>query len=432
MSSTNTDVSVHFTYPTLDKIHGEPSYESLKTIKQQLKANAQSLGPQTNYGYLGLVLSPQEFQQISNVAFTRPTDPGHLNIPAFTPAHEALIRQSRHAEEKNRFRECNLVEQALKRQLVAALDEEYVRPFKNVLTNNVTVDIPYMLERLFSTYGKVTPDQLRRAEERVNTYVWRANDAPDVLYNMIEELVFISEAANLPKTNNQIVNYGLEAIRKTGEYERALMSWYEKAEGDQTWSNFKTHFTEAQNQLRRVRGSTMHNTPFHQANLALQEEVRNDFQRMRDEVVNSLNMIAQDFNRDEEQQPPTTSNQAATFEASMNAATVQNQAIMQALGTLTSQMNNMETRINSMNAAGNGGGNGGNNAPPNDNNNRGPYRGRRIITHYCWSHGACGHPGRTCRNPKPGHKNEATFANRMGGSNYYCRQVMDNQEANGT
>ena len=34
------------------------------------------------------------------------------------------------------------------------------------------------------------------------------------------------------------------------------------------------------------------NTPFHQANLALQEEVRRDFQRMRDEVVHSLHAMA--------------------------------------------------------------------------------------------------------------------------------------------
>ena len=51
-----------FEYPELTKIHGEPTYESLKTLQNELKANTQtvhtSLGGAT-HGYLGLVLSPE-------------------------------------------------------------------------------------------------------------------------------------------------------------------------------------------------------------------------------------------------------------------------------------------------------------------------------------------------------------------------------------
>jgi hypothetical protein len=35
---------------------------------------------------------------------------------------------------------------------------------------------------------------------------------------------------------------------------------------------------------------------------------------------------------------------------------------------------------------------------------------------YCWSHGVCQHPGSECRNPKEGHKPEATVFNRKGGA----------------
>jgi hypothetical protein len=37
---------------------------------------------------------------------------------------------------------------------------------------------------------------------------------------------------------------------------------------------------------------------------------------------------------------------------------------------------------------------------------------------YCWSHGVCKHHGADCTKPLPNHKPKATFANRMGGSNY--------------
>ena len=35
---------------------------------------------------------------------------------------------------------------------------------------------------------------------------------------------------------------------------------------------------------------------------------------------------------------------------------------------------------------------------------------------YCWTCGCCDHWGRFCANRKPGHKVDATFKNRMGGS----------------
>ena len=50
------------------------------------------------------------------------------------------------------------------------------------------------------------------------------------------------------------------------------------------------------------------------------------------------------------------------------------------------------------------------------------FRGRRWKTHkYCWTHGACGHGSSDCVQKAEGHKDEATFQNRMGGSNACCR-----------
>ena len=39
---------------------------------------------------------------------------------------------------------------------------------------------------------------------------------------------------------------------------------------------------------------------------------------------------------------------------------------------------------------------------------------------YCWTHGSCAHNGTDCKNPKEGHKKEATFANMMNGSTKEC------------
>ena len=57
-------------FPTqLTPIVGKPTYTTLKTLKDQLKANAASV-PTTlsggNHGYLGLILSPAAYAKISN------------------------------------------------------------------------------------------------------------------------------------------------------------------------------------------------------------------------------------------------------------------------------------------------------------------------------------------------------------------------------
>ena len=80
-------VSTYFEHPTLSKIHGEPNYTMLRKLKNQLVRNAASvpsdLGGGAN-GYLGLLLSPPDYQAMNGIAYVRPVHPGILVIPAGT------------------------------------------------------------------------------------------------------------------------------------------------------------------------------------------------------------------------------------------------------------------------------------------------------------------------------------------------------------
>ena len=75
-----------FEYVDLTHIHGEPTYDSLTVIFNQLKANARyvhtSLGG-GYHGYLGLLLSPAQYTTLArNTPFIYPTHSGPLNLPA--------------------------------------------------------------------------------------------------------------------------------------------------------------------------------------------------------------------------------------------------------------------------------------------------------------------------------------------------------------
>ena len=76
MASTNINyVSTYFEYPTLTKIHGEPSYKTLQELKNQLKGNTSGitsdLGGGVN-GHLGLVCTANEYLNVDHTAYVRP------------------------------------------------------------------------------------------------------------------------------------------------------------------------------------------------------------------------------------------------------------------------------------------------------------------------------------------------------------------------
>ena len=58
----------------------------------------------------------------------------------------------------------------------------------------------------------------------------------------------------------------------------------------------------------------------------------------------------------------------------------------------------------------------------NNRDNNSSIRHRLNTSKYCWTHGACAHDSSECQSPAEGHKSEATFDNKMGGSSAYCEQ----------
>ena len=48
--------------------------------------------------------------------------------------------------------------------------------------------------------------------------VWNLNDTPIIVYNTVEELVYLAAAGNVPKTQAQIFTIGVEMISKTQDF----------------------------------------------------------------------------------------------------------------------------------------------------------------------------------------------------------------------
>ena len=115
----------YFEIPVLTKIQGEPTADSLIVLRRELKANASSvysnIGGGT-HGHLFLVITPAQFNLLSNAAFVIPLHPGPLTIPISTNAAISVVIKDQYNEQLRLFREINRVEKELIYQIVFAIN----------------------------------------------------------------------------------------------------------------------------------------------------------------------------------------------------------------------------------------------------------------------------------------------------------------------
>ena len=400
MVATLVDYTTYFEFPTLDKIHGEPTFATLLRMKKQLKANAISITSDLGggqFGHLGLVLTPPDYALLSPVPYARPAHIGALVIPAGTAQHEAIRLRDEHKENIRLFRETIDVEKVLIKLIVGAVEAQYLKELRDHNTDTINDTVADVLAFLFDRYGEVDSETLDDHEAKVRSLFWTLSDPPVTLFNKVEDLVELADAARLPKTNAQIVNMGLHIIRKTQDLEQALTAWFARPVADRTWLNFKEHFSSAYRALKKVRGPAMRSTTF-QANL-MAEQLNENIERMKTEVLASVNALVTHT-------PAPNHSQVPTPLPSVNATTngVTTNDLVRLIADLQQQVAHLKPPTST---PGQGGG------PQ--------LRRRRNTSKYCWTHGACSHSSAECNNKREGHQDSATFANKQGGSTYYCQ-----------
>ena len=116
---------VYFQHRVLTRVHGKPCFESLKTLLDELKANASSVTSTLSggmYGHLGLLLSAQRYATLSATAFVIPINPGPFNPPALGTGPQIEAAKEVWRDTKFTFELCQTTEKALIAQVVDAVD----------------------------------------------------------------------------------------------------------------------------------------------------------------------------------------------------------------------------------------------------------------------------------------------------------------------
>ena len=395
-------------FPTqLTPIVGELTYATLMTLKDQLK----TLGG-GNHGYLSLILSPAAYDTISPTAFIEPAYPGqHPAIPAGTNAAttSAIIR--RHTEDTRQWREFKNVSTALKNQLLSAVEDIYVRALRDRHVGYMNQSIRNLLTHLFENYGNISQLELEDNDTKMRA-LWDPNSPFDCLVQQLEDDQDYADDGGQPYTADQLLCIAYTLVFKTGLYFEDCKAWNAKPNDDKTWTTFKMHFHRAQrllhDQLRTTKQAgftsnvAIHHHPnvtqpppeYREALVNLTTSAAADRKLLTTlaTTVANINDHIQHLNK-----PPVASvnNSETTNSTALSSITSSVTDLQQQLADLKceyEQLHNKQTRH---------------------------PRTRHDNRNYCWTHGhrvGNKHTSATCQNKAPGHQDNATRENTMGGS----------------
>ena len=419
--------TTHFQHPTLDKIHGQPTLDSLLHLIRQLKINAQSV-PTTlgggQLGYLALVLSDNSYNAIPNARpFLRPNHPGPFVVsiptgvtrrstttPTTVTAAEVTQQKADWDVQVRLYNECQAVEQALRQQLVEAVESDYLDALRNPHTDMVQSSIPTIIDHLRNNYGSITDEELSDREDALKALIYDPSYAVDTVFTKIKKHQELASLMNNPLTDKQQVSIAYKVFNKAGVFQNDLIKWNKTNDNNKTLNNFKVHMRNSWNELNKVGALKIRDSNINNVNLInevtekqqlLADEIREEFSnQLKSTIADAMLMLQVPNNI-----PPSQTDISSTTNDSTHSVNT-----LSTMKSMISTIQELKNEIASLKANSNN-----KNIDPNINPKTGkPWR------RYCWTHGCCTHSSRNCPNKAPGHKNNATFKNRQGGSNENC------------
>jgi len=431
------DYTKKFQYKELTPIRGQPNLDTILHLYRQVKRNAQDVPCKLGggqLGYLGLVLHDLDYNSIPNaVPFQRPQDPGTFTVTtpttrvsrttttATTPititAVDIANQKAQHDEQSRRYWETQAIEQALRNQIIEAIDKDYLDALRNNHTDMINDSIPEIFDYLTENYGQITEQELSDKEDELKNLTYNPTTSVDSVFNKINWFQDLCNLSNNKKTDRQLVQLAYIIFNRSKAFMDVLLKWNAQKVADKTYKKFKIHMRQGYHALREVGALAIKDSELHYANMV--KDVTDHQEKMAEDIKSTLQdqlntSLLEALMVTQSQSMPSLEEMSNVTPPSINSAS--SSSTIESLLTI---IKNLENKVDNLtvNAAGKNGNN-----LQNYNSNKdliNPKTGKEW-KRYCWTHGCCPHKGVDCPTKAAGHKDEANFKNRMGGSNKNC------------
>jgi len=167
-----------------------------------------------------------------------------------------------------------------------SVHEKYIDGFINEDTGLLDSTIADILEHLFTHYGIVTGEQVKAEEHEVLRTSFTPSDPLVTIWSPLEKLKKFATYAKNPYTDIQIIDFALQLIRNTRDFEQGLLDWNKKRRVIEHGITL-IFFKDAQQGLKELRGPSMLQAGFAHENY-LAQEIRQEIKHSNTELANML------------------------------------------------------------------------------------------------------------------------------------------------
>ena len=407
-------------FQPITKVIGTPTFTAINARHQVLRQNASSVLTTLaggNHGLLALIVNAQDNTALTGAVWIEPVNPGMrpvIPIGSTRVAQENITSQWK--IEFEAWKMTQDVREALKKQLINALDDEYLEDLKDPDTGYANVTPLQMIEHLYDEYGELTPQDISNNKTDLKAD-FDPNTTMVSYFYKIREIRNVAVRAGNPMRDNDVIAELYLVMAKTGIFDKTIDEWDELDAAAKTWARFQTHFKTAykryQQKLRRqnTAGGTR---PV--ANQAIETLATT----MESHLANYANAAT----ADRESVANLTQANATLVATNAELTTKMNTCLIE-IAKMQAEIQKIQTRGRNS-RSGRGGGRGTGTSTVTETvtgTGTGTSTGTADWKYYCYSCGLTNdrnHTSMNCPTPKANHKRHATLERKFGGSTVGC------------
>ena len=118
-----------------------------------------------------------------------------------------------------------------------SIDPIHLRALLNRATGHYASGIRDVLLHLFSTHGKITPQQVKAKEIGIYNMVYSIVLPVDTVFNAVDDLVNLANHAGSALTNQQMIDLAYVVLSKEPIFQQDIHLWNCKPFADKIWDN---------------------------------------------------------------------------------------------------------------------------------------------------------------------------------------------------
>ena len=222
------DIVAKFPKKILPPLTGELDYDCISQLNQLMYGNAATL-PTTlgggAHGYVSPIVKATLYMTLAATVYVTPNEPPITpDVPTTATSAPRQQLRDQHAEEHQIFTNHVNMNNALKTQLLDAVEEPYVSELRNRYTGYMGVTTRDMLDRLMDRYSNITAANIKTNEAHINGEL--ENSRPiDIFFQRIDDAVQYADYGKNSFTAKQILQTAFQSVNTTGLYREACKEW---------------------------------------------------------------------------------------------------------------------------------------------------------------------------------------------------------------